>query len=183
MITALTIIAGILKSTIFGSFIGFIGSYFTRKDERETLKVKHLYDLEKRRIDLEEVKLKQSHELQLADKHIKEVESEYDKKIDLETIKGEQEAFKTSLLEQTKDYKSRFIDVMRGTMRPAITLYLLCITSYFALSIGQIVGGFESLGKDELLSIYKGLIEQMTMLMAIAVTWWFGTRPTSQNKK
>jgi len=92
------------------------------------------------------------------------------------------EAFTDDLKEQSKNYGIKVVDGIRGLMRPLITVYLLVIATLLTLKINQLVGGLDSLEMSELKGIYDNVINQMLFLTATAVTWWFGSRPSSQRR-
>ena len=95
---------------------------------------------------------------------------------------AEIEAFTDGLKEQSKNYGIKVVDGIRGLMRPLITVYLLVIATLLTLKINQLVGGLDSLEMSELKGIYDNVINQMLFLTATAVTWWFGSRPSSQRR-
>ena len=126
----------------------------------------------------DEAKIEADHELALADKQIERAQVEGSVAID----QAEIEAFTDGLKEQSKNYGIKVVDGIRGLMRPLITVYLLVIATLLTLKINQLVGGLDSLEMSELKGIYDNVINQMLFLTATAVTWWFGSRSSSQRR-
>lgn len=168
----------ILTSTGLGGIIGVVGSWLTKREERKNLQLQYDHDIKMAEIQKEEARAEAEHELAMADKQIERAQVEGEIAIGQE----EMEAFKEGLKEQGKTYGIKIVDAVRGLMRPVITIYLLIIATMVAIKINSLVGGLQSINVDELLIQYKSVIDQMLFLTATAVTWWFGSRPSSQRK-
>lgn len=172
------IFGAIFGSTGFGTVIGLIGSYFTRRDERKKEEIHLANEQAMAKLRVEELKLEQNHELAMADKQIERAEVERATTID----KGELEAFKASLSIGSQKSGKGWVNGFNSLMRPLITLFLLGVTVWFASEVFEKVGGLESLDSTELQELFKHLIMTFTFLASTAVTWWFGARPTSVKK-
>ncbi|MDA8962619.1 hypothetical protein N9F42_00560 [Pseudomonadales bacterium] len=168
----------ILTSTGAGGIIGVIGSWLTKREERKNIQLQFERDVKLAEIRKDEAKIEADHELALADKQIERAQVEGSVAID----QAEIEAFSEGLKEQSKTYGIKAVDGIRGLMRPLITVYLLVIATLLTLKINQLVGGLDSLEMSELKGIYDNVINQMLFLTATAVTWWFGSRPSSQRR-
>jgi len=168
----------ILTSTGAGGIIGVIGSWLTKREERKNIQLQFERDVKLAEIRKDEAKIEADHELALADKQIERAQVEGSVAIDQAEIK----AFSEGLKEQSKTYGIKAVDGIRGLMRPLITVYLLVIATLLTLKINQLVGGLDSLEMSELKGIYDNVINQMLFLTATAVTWWFGSRPSSQRR-
>jgi len=174
----LTTLASLFASSGFGALIGLLGSWLTKREERKNLQLKYDYDLKIAEVRKAEAAAEAAHELAMADKQIERAQVEGDIAKDIK----ETDAFIESLKEQTQVYGVKWVDALRGIMRPLITIYLLALATIVTLAIGKLVGGLQSLEQTELLTIYKSVINQMVFLATTAVTWWFGSRPSSQRK-
>lgn len=64
------------------------------------------------------------------------------------------------------------VDVVRGLMRPAITLYTLGLMTWLGLLMHQTSGGEIANAADLWAQIVAGIIS----LTSTCVTWWFGSR-------
>ncbi|MDG1293456.1 MAG: hypothetical protein P8O99_05045 [Pseudomonadales bacterium] len=168
----------ILTSTGAGGIIGVVGSWLTKREERKNIQLQFERDVKLAEIRKDEAKIEADHELALADKQIERAQVEGSVAID----QAEVEAFTEGLKEQSKTYGIKAVDGIRGLMRPIITVYLLIIATLLTLKINQLVGGLDSLELSELKGIYDNVINQMLFLTATAVTWWFGSRPSSQRR-
>jgi hypothetical protein len=168
----------ILTSTAAGGIIGVVGSWLTKREERKNIQLQFERDVKLAEIRKDEAKIEADHELALADKQIERAQVEGSVAIDQAKI----EAFTDDLKEQSKNYGIKVVDGIRGLMRPLITIYLLVIATLLTLKINQLVGGLDSLEMSELKGIYDNVINQMLFLTATAVTWWFGSRPSSQRR-
>ena len=168
----------ILTSTGAGGIIGVVGSWLTKREERKNIQLQFERDVKMAEIRKDEAKIEADHELALADKQIERAQVEGSVAVD----QAEVEAFTQGLKEQSKTYGIKAVDGIRGLMRPLITVYLLVIATLLTLKINQLVGGLDSLEMSELKGIYDNVINQMLFLTATAVTWWFGSRPSSQRR-
>ena len=168
----------ILTSTGAGGIIGVVGSWLTKREERKNTQLQFERDVKLAEIRKDEAKNEADHELAIADKQIERAEVEGS----LAVGQSEVEAFSKVLKEQNKTYGIKIVDGIRGLMRPLITVYLLVIATLLTLKINELVGGLDSLEMSELKGIYDNVINQMLFLTATAVTWWFGSRPSSQRR-
>lgn len=175
-------IAGILTggglSTIAGSVIALIGTQMTKKNERLAKEKEYEHDFKMAELDIRNAQLEFDHAVELANKQIEETETEGAIAKDIEATK----AFKESIKSQALMYGSSLVDGVRGLIRPVITCYLLIAMSYIAFSLHQAVGGLTVFPDLELFELYKQAINQIFFLGATAVTWWFGSRPSSVRK-
>lgn len=168
----------ILTSTGAGGIIGVVGSWLTKREERKNIQLQFERDIKLAEIRKDEAKIEAEHELAIADMQIERAQVEGSVAIDQAKV----EAFAEGLKEQRKTYGIKAVDGIRGLMRPLITIYLLIIATLLTLKINQLVGGLDSLEISHLKDIYDSVIDQMLFLTATAVTWWFGSRPSSQRR-
>jgi len=75
-----------------------------------------------------------------------------------------------------------FVDFVRGTMRPAITLYLIGLTTWVALILYNLVHEMngEAFLHEEVFPLWQQVVSLVLYLTTTAVTWWFGTRPATR---
>ena len=172
-------LVSIFSSSGLGAIVGLFGSWLTKREERRNMELKYEYDVKMAEIRKSEAALEFNHELALADKQIERAQVEGEIQRDV----GELNAFTQGLKEQQLMYNVKFVDAIRGLMRPLITIYLLVIGTYVAINIGGYVGGIESaITGPEMIEMYKDTIGQVMFLLTTAVTWWFGSRPSSLRK-
>jgi hypothetical protein len=166
-----------LLSSGLGGIVGLVGSWLTKREERLSQEARFKHEVQMAEIRKEEARFEAEHELAMAEKQIERASVEGD----IAITKEEVSAFKESLKEQTLKYGG-WVDALRGLMRPVITVYLLIIASIIAFKLNNLTGGLETLADDQqtkMLSIYEEVINQVLFLTATAVTWWFGSRPSS----
>ncbi len=170
----------VLSSSAFGAVIGLLGSWLTKREERKNHKIKSEYEFKMAELKKAETELKYRHELELAEKKIEGIKTQGTIDKDLEELK----AFKESVKTQSKNSKIKIVDAIRGLMRPTITLYLLVIGTIIAINLHHFAGGIEnSLSAPEVVIMYRETIAQIMFLLTTAITWWFGSRPSSSRIK
>jgi hypothetical protein len=163
---------------VLGGAIALIGTQLTKRDERLTLQLKlsqelKIAEFEAREAENEFKRTQLQHELE-----VKKIETEAE--IAAEIQAGQ--AFKQSLKGQLLSSGNWLVDSIRGLMRPVITSYMLIIMSYIAYNISVMAGGFDALPLGVILDLYQDIINQIMFLTVTCVTWWFGSRPSSQRR-
>ena len=73
------------------------------------------------------------------------------------------------------------VDAIRGLVRPLLTALLLCSTMYYTSRLLTLAGA--QLTPAEAHDLLKFLLESTVGCTGIALTWWFGARPTKQAHK
>ncbi|MDG9670869.1 hypothetical protein ONV78_24230 [Hahella sp. CR1] len=165
----------LFSSSGLGALVGMFGSWLTKREERKDQQFRLTYELKMATLRKQEAELQYNHELALADKQILRADTEGRINRDI----AETAAFKDGLKEQSQTYGMWFVDAIRGLMRPLITVYLLVLATFVTLNISSHLGGVGALSPVELMILYKEAIAQMLFLTTTAVTWWFGSRPSS----
>ena len=66
------------------------------------------------------------------------------------------------------------VDVIRGVVRPGLTIYLCVITTLMYADAHRLVGG--GLTATEALDLVKMIVATVLYLTTTCVLWWFGTR-------
>jgi len=166
----LTAILGIFTSSGLGALIGMLGSWLTKREEAKTLAMKYEY------------------ELKMSDLRIKEREME--SKLQIQKVEAEgaiqkdivdSQAFIESLKEQSKVYGIKWLDALRGAIRPLLTVYILGVATYLTVEISRLVGGIQGgIPTSDLVVIYNKIITEIFFLATTAFTWWYGSRPSSK---
>ncbi len=169
-------VAGIFTSSAFGAVTGMVGSWLTKREERETLKVQQTHEAKMRELDIKEAEKEHAQALQLVDKAIDQAEAEGRIASDVAAAR----AFAASQKAGNQSSGVKVVDAAKTLMRPLITVYLLVIASYLVIEINTITGGLTQLPASALLSLYEQVLDEMIFLTTTAVTWWFGARPSSK---
>lgn len=167
-------LAEIFASSGLGAIVGLLGSWLTKREERRNLELKLTHDLKMADIRVKEAAFEFEHELAMADKQVERAEIEGEIARDI----ADMTAFTEGLKEQQMIYKVKWVDALRGVMRPLITIYLLALATLVTLRIGSHMGGLGELDNSLLNSLYSDTISQIFFLVTTAVTWWFGSRPS-----
>lgn len=145
-----------------GGIIGSVGSFFVKKSE-------HSHEIKMREMDLKEMQMESSLEIQKI-----ETESQ------IATEIAASKSFSISQKLGNLITGIKWVDAVRGLMRPLITSSLLTVSFILTLNISRIIGGLEAIPINELMDIYKNIINQVFFLTNLCVSWWFGSRPTKK---
>jgi hypothetical protein len=78
---------------------------------------------------------------------------------------------------------SRFADVLKSLVRPAITAVLLAMLAHIMLQLEIITGGVAAFPPEEAARLYREIIPNIIGLTATAVSWWFASRPSSMRQR
>lgn len=84
----------------------------------------------------------------------------------------------------TSQYASNqlmLVDAVRGLVRPLLTAALLCSTMYYTSRLLSMTEA--RLTPAEAHQLLQFLLESTVSCTSIALTWWFGARPTTQVPK
>lgn len=167
-------IIGLATSSGLGAVIGALGNWINKREERKNKELSFTHELAMAQLAVSERELEQSHEILMADKQMERAQTEGDIQVEL----SELGAFTASVKDATKATGVKFVDAVRGLMRPVITAYLLGIATYIVVKISALVGGLKIIPLPELVTMYTGIITQIIFLTTVAVTWWFASRPS-----
>lgn len=74
------------------------------------------------------------------------------------------------------------VDWLNSFMRPALTLYLMGVTTYITYLSWIIIqaNGLETLTTEQSVGIFEQVTSTVIYLTVSAVTWWYGDRSTSK---
>jgi hypothetical protein len=67
------------------------------------------------------------------------------------------------------------LDVFRGIVRPALTLYLCALTTYIWVQAHDVLGK-HNLSDEQAIQIWMLIVETILYLMTTCVLWYYGTR-------
>lgn len=73
------------------------------------------------------------------------------------------------------------VDAIRGLVRPLLTALLLCSTMYYTSKVLDVAA--LNISPTEAQELLRFLLESTVSCTGIALTWWFGARPTKQPLK
>lgn len=169
----MSLLADIFASSGLGALVGLLGSWLTKREERRNTQIKLAHEAKMADIRKEEAAIESTHELAMADKQMERAQVEGGISLGM----AEMSAFTEGLKEQQMMYKIKWVDTIRGLMRPAITIYLLILASFVTWKVGIHTGELAALDAQAMSDLYADTIGQIFFLVTTAVTWWFGSRP------
>lgn len=172
----LEMLLGVLSSAGMGTLVGLVGSIATKWLEFKMLDKKLAHEEAQAEIRLREQQAEYTHAVAMADKQIETAQVEGEIQMDI----AASEVFRESLKSQQMEYGG-VVDKIRGLMRPAITLFLLAVTTWYTWRLHDMVGGLDGLEPVEVVELYKHAVLTTFFLASTAVSWWFGSR-WSDNK-
>jgi hypothetical protein len=162
-----------------GAIVGLFGGILTRFQQYKVRKIELEHDQKMRLYDLQEAKLERQHFLDMADKQMDIAEQEGEiayEQADLANLRE-------SIRQAGRDSGIEFVEIVRGLMRPFITLFLLIAASALVGILWDKVGGLDAFTQAELIEIFKHTVYQMVFLTVTAVTWWFASRGSYFSKE
>lgn len=165
-------LGALASSSGLGAIVGVVGNSIGRWQEAKQQEAERKHEIQSRELDLKELEIQHSQELELADKQMQIAETEGKISADIKDA----EAFTESQRNAFTPSGIKWVDGVRSLMRPVISVYLLAVTTYTAVVVFSEIGGLEQLPADVLLSTAQQVIQQVLFLTTVAVTWWFGSR-------
>ncbi len=177
----------IVMSVVSGGVTGLLGSVITLIAGYKT-----------KQLELEGKKLDRDHEIALrhADARIIELEWQSREKIAMVETEGRMDiadsaAFQVALQNEPKQYANPskftkmnnsmmvFLDFIRGSIRPGLTLYLCAITTAVWMQAGDIIKS-QPIPVEAAVDIYTQITMTVLYLTTTSVLFWFGTRVKEQ---
>ena len=68
------------------------------------------------------------------------------------------------------------VDIIRGLLRPVLTVYFAVLLSVIASELISMLGGLEYMGTEAAEELLTSTVYMIEYLAATTVGWWFGTR-------
>ncbi len=174
-------IVSLLTSGATGGLVGILGSWLKGRDERKREKQQFEHEANMRQVDIQELRM----EAELKHKQIK---LENDGRVQLANIEltraldvEDAKAYQLSYANDKATYGDKWIDRIRGAMRPLLTVYTVTILSYIAFKMYQLAGGLEGMDAAFIEDQLRNIISTMLFLATSTTLWWFGTRPTHRS--
>lgn len=148
--------------------------------------------------DFFEQRRKNQHELELRKLDIQEMQQEFEARKKIQAQESSAKTTQTSYEHDSRSYvgdmkiKSPwlkaglvFVDFVRGLVRPALTIFLIILVWTVFLQVQEVLNAadVDPIPVSDALAIYSTVIDMILYLASTAVTWWFGTRPRSQQRK
>lgn len=163
----MTWILEVLGSAGFGSVIGGIFGYLTKREERENMKMKFDHEVNM-------IQAKTNASVQIAQMGIEEAKAAGELLVE----KIEAKAF-----DQSQKETSEAASFIKALIRPVILALLMYQTYMILASLEELSGGLNNLPVEDIISLYKVVILSVTGLTATAVGWYFAARSSKQFDK
>jgi hypothetical protein len=183
----LEILGTIFGSVFSGGATGLIGVALQR-----------YADLKNKQLDMQIAKQKFDQDLALKQLDMQVMEKEWAGRVQVAQTEAEatadaaaSQAFAASYAMEPKRYSEGvpigkvggfllvLLDMFRGIVRPALTVYLCVLTTYVWLQVHQVLDK-QPLSGSEALQIWQLIVGTILYLTTTCVLWWFGTRNKQQ---
>lgn len=193
-------LVGALGSAASGGMLGFLGSIAKGWLESREREAERRHQLAMRQMDLQEMEkeaelqLRQT-EAELAGKaRIATIEADAardvaDAELQAASYRNDAASYSTGVLATLSGAWGAIarlllvlVDVVRGFMRPAITVYLLGLASLMTWQLHRLVQSVGTATPEQAWPLYQAAVEMVIFLTVACVAWWFGTRPTTKGR-
>lgn len=138
---------------------GLLGGVFGWLSKREDAKVR---------------KADQAHEIAMLGATVNAAVTTNESRAKAEVAISEATAF-----EKSQEVLSSVGATIKSVYRPLITTALLYMTYCILVELQVVVGGLSSLPMEEAVKLYRDITLSIISLTAMAVSWWFGSRPSA----
>ena len=179
---------GGVATGLIGNLLTSVTGYFTQRQKNKHDVAMHQYALEERKQEAAlEIQVDKNHtdgELAIAETQgfnalLKEANKA---SLDSGILKKLFENPWTMLFGVLIAFLLGLVDVVKAVIRPALTIYLVALTTYLTqTSIDIISIHDELLSTAEAKAIFMMVLEIILYLTISIVTWWFGDRRTAKN--
>ena len=185
----LELIGGALSAILSGGATGLIG-----------VAIQRFADYKNKMADLEKMKIQHEHERGLRELDAKIMEQEWAGRTKVAQVEAagaeavaDAQAFAASFQLEPKLYSEKvkpgkvggflliLLDVLRGVVRPGLTLYL-CWIATVMYEQSRAIMAVGDISAVSLLDTHKQLVSTLLYLFTTCVLWWFGTRNKGQQQ-
>lgn len=173
-------ITDIFTNAVSGGLTGLLGTVFSGLIMWKENADKRKHELEMRRVDIEERKTE-------AEITLKQTNAE----TEAARFVGELNAFQASQRADKATYSIKdpsnpwliAVDVVRGLIRPVLTIGLVIITTIITFDAIEAMGGYDQFLEVQGAQIVIDLVLALVYMTTTAVLWWFGTRALDKSIK
>lgn len=176
------ILATLLGSVFSGGATGIFGAAIQRYADHQNKKLdmaiekqRGEQELAKRQLDIQVTQAEYAGKLKVA-----EAEGETAKDVAASaafsaSLFKEPERYATGELSWGQRWLMVLTDMLRGIVRPMLTLYLCALTTYVWYQVRNVLGA-EDLDMDTALAAWTKVVDTILYLTTTCILWWFGTR-------
>lgn len=183
VVSILGTVGGLIGSAASGGIFGLLGngikSWFDQKAEQAKMN----HEIKMREMDQQEITLEHSLKMKEIEEQVKgdiakatqsrmATEANAAAEVDKAAIGLRQASYEMD----KATYGGGFVDIIRGMMRPVLTLYFAVLMSLIAWELMKINDG-QFVNPTEAQAMFKDVINAIIFLATTSVTWWFGSRP------
>jgi hypothetical protein len=179
-----------ILESVLGVVTGLIGNIVTTVSNNKAQKVKNQHELKMRELEINAMKVEADlnlrvTETQLAGEIQRLEEQSYNDNIKLANAREVDNATIGQLLNDKPTswlgaivlFLLGLVDVLKGFMRPGLTLYLTIITSWLTFKAYSIVQLKQDvITPDMAVRIFTTNMDTVTYLTISVITWWFADR-------
>ncbi|MFA5485394.1 MAG: hypothetical protein WC260_04075 [Candidatus Pacearchaeota archaeon] len=184
-----------LWETILGSLTGLVGNLITSITNYKTQKLKNEHDQKLYEFKIKELGAKTDAAIKITEAKISgEVELADTEAFTKSQEYGNQKIFSDSALDRLFNVEGKmryislpvavflsilfgFTDFLKGLMRPGLTIYLMCCTTWITWMSWEIMQKYGiSLSSVQAVTIFNDVTSIVVYLTVSCVTWWFGDR-------
>ncbi|MEW8690329.1 MAG: hypothetical protein AB2535_04490 [Candidatus Thiodiazotropha endolucinida] len=183
-------IVGIVGSAARGGLLGLAGTgiqallkYFEVREERKTqialreldireLEIERQLAMQQAEIDLEKIREQAAGDLAITEEQVAGEVMTASYEADRASYSLESVQCLTGIWKNLAGFSLAVVDVVRGMMRPLITLYTLGLLT----AIGWLMYKAENGVIPEMPVLWLEVVQAVILLATTSVTWWFGSR-------
>jgi hypothetical protein len=170
---------------LIGAGLQLLFTFLTKREETKLLKVKHEFELDKRRLDLQIMQGEAA-----SKERITVIEA--DAARDVEDARTRSSSYDLEPKSYTANQKLTpnqlwlmvALDFARGIIRPGLTIYLCVQTTMIYYTAVAVIKTLQSHGfnNEQAYQLVWLIAAHILYLTSTCVTWWFGSRPPKPPK-
>ena len=194
-------ILSFLGSGVFGSIIGVVGNWLNQRAIRKTEEMKNAHEIAMAQVQIDILKAQTDASIKITQAKVQGAVDLQDSKAYATTIVvGNQKSFSDKWIDKMFGVTGwlryisvplafcimgplALVDIVKGFMRPALTLSFTAAFGYLTFMAYGILQekGFAFLTADQAVLYFTLAMDTCIMLTTTCVTWWFGDRRAAKS--
>jgi hypothetical protein len=194
-------ILSLLGSGVFGSVIGLVGNWLNQRAIRKTEELKQNHEVAMAKVQIDILKAQTDASIKITQAKVQgAVDLEDSKAYGTTIVASGQKLFSDKWIDKMFSvtgwlrffavplaflimFPLAMVDVLKGFMRPMLTLSFTLAFGYIAYTSYYILKqkGFASLTPDQAVLYFTLAMDTCVMLTTTCVTWWFGDRRAAKS--
>ncbi len=167
-----------------GGLTGLVGVGLKAWTQRGEAKAARAYDLEVRRLNMDEMKLEASLAVRRAeaeaDSVIRQAEAEEAIAEEKGAAQIKIESYRHDAARYGRTKLGQVADFVRALVRPVITAYFAYVLLRFDANLNRLLVGLDALPVEELTRLYVLTVQTALYIATAVFLWWFGERAISK---